>query len=389
MGDLPVGLLQSWGTYMSEGTADDWYLSDYILIWLGNPNYTRTSDVHFIWEARYRGAKVVSVAPDFSPSTPHADRWLNVRVGTDAALALGMVNVVITEGLYDEEFIKEQTDLPFLVRDDTGRFLREADLVEDGSEEGIYYWNAKSRRLRLADGTWDSEVDTIALDPDDDPALSGAHTVKLVDGSRVRVRTVFDLLCEHVKAYSPESAANITGVHADNIRTVARELAAAKSAMIFASWGACKHYHSDLFQRGMVYLVALTGNTGGKPGSGIKVSTWWPFPMMGADGQALMTEAPPPSPVDRVSVKTVTKLMFEMSDYLRSSPMIPWLYAHDPKWRAVANRNEYADPAFKRPISEYMDEILDKGWQPIWPRPPKRPRFYYFSGPNPLRRWPN
>ncbi len=44
VGDLPVGLLQSWGTYMSEGTADDWFLADYILIWLGNPNYTRPAD---------------------------------------------------------------------------------------------------------------------------------------------------------------------------------------------------------------------------------------------------------------------------------------------------------------------------------------------------------
>ncbi|MCZ7536981.1 MAG: molybdopterin-dependent oxidoreductase [Acidimicrobiia bacterium] len=163
MGDLPVGLIQSWGTYMSEGTADDWFLSDYIMIWIGNPSYTRPADAHFIWEARYRGAKVVSIAPDFSPSTPHADRWVNVRMGTDAALALGMVNVVINEGLYDEEFVKEQTDLPFLVRDDTGRFLRESDCVEGGSEEGFYYWNAKKKRLRLADGTWESDVDTIAI----------------------------------------------------------------------------------------------------------------------------------------------------------------------------------------------------------------------------------
>ncbi|MCZ7536980.1 MAG: molybdopterin-dependent oxidoreductase [Acidimicrobiia bacterium] len=159
--------------------------------------------------------------------------------------------------------------------------------------------------------------------------------------------------------------------------------------MIFASWGACKHYHSDLFQRGMVYLVALTGNTGGKPGSGIKVSTWWPFPSLGTDGVKIATEPPEAPPVDRVSLKTVTKMMFEMSDIMRGSPMIPWLYAHDPKWREVAQKSEYADPAFKRPISEYMDEILEKGWQPIWPRPPKRPRFLYFSGPNPLRRWPN
>ena len=102
VGDLPVGLIQTWGLYMSEGTADDWFLSDYILMWIGNPSYTKVPEAHFMWEARYRGAKVVSIAPDYNASTVHADRWLNVRFGTDAALALGMVNVILEEGLHDE-----------------------------------------------------------------------------------------------------------------------------------------------------------------------------------------------------------------------------------------------------------------------------------------------
>ncbi|MFV2089398.1 MAG: molybdopterin-dependent oxidoreductase, partial [Pseudomonadales bacterium] len=284
VGDLPVGLIQSWGTYMSEGTADDWFLSDYILIWLGNPSYTRVPDAHFIWEARYRGAKVVTIAPDFSPSTVHADRWLNVRMGTDAALALGLVNVILEENLHDAEYIKEQTDLPFLVRADTGRFLRESDVEEDGADDEFYFWNALNGRKTLASGTWGSEEMTLEFGEDEDPALEGVHRVRLADGRRVRVRTVFEMLREHVRAYPPERVAEITGIAPGNIRRVAREMAAVKSAMIFSSWGACKHYHSDLFQRGMVYLMALTGNSGGKPGSGIKVSTWWPMP-----GQTLST----------------------------------------------------------------------------------------------------
>jgi len=35
-----------------------------------------------------------------------------------------------------------------------------------------------------------------------------------------------------------------------------------------------------------------------------------------------------------------------------------------------------------------MEDVFERGYQPVWPRPPKRPRFFYFSGPNPLRRWP-
>ena len=97
------------------------------------------------------------------------------------------------------------------------------------------------------------------------------HTVRLKDGKRVKVRPVFELMRERVNEYSLDRVAEITGVHQNNIARVAREFAAAKSAMIYSSWGACKHFHSDLFQRGMAYLCALTGNSGGKPGSGIKV----------------------------------------------------------------------------------------------------------------------
>ena len=207
VGDLPAGLIQTWGLYMGGGTADDQFLSDYIIFWVGNPSYTRVPEVHFFYEARYRGAKIVSIAPDYNPSTMHADRWLNVRYGTDAALALGMIHVILDEGLYDEAYIKEQTDLPFLVRDDNHRFLRESDLEEDGDDGIFYYWNATTGRRTKATGTWDSDVHSIALDEDQDPALDGAHTVKLLDGTRVRVRPVFELLHARVAEYAPEQAA--------------------------------------------------------------------------------------------------------------------------------------------------------------------------------------
>lgn len=396
VGDLPTGLIQTWGLYMSEGTADDWFLSDYILIWIGNPSYTKVPEVHFMWEARYRGAKVVSIAPDYNASTMHADRWLNVRYGTDAALALGMVNVILNEGLYNEAYIKEQTDLPFLVRDDNGRFLRESDVYEDGSDTVFWVWNNLTGRKECATGSWGSTVPTIALDEELDPALEGAHRVRLVDGRRVTVRPVFELLKKRAAEYSPEHVTEITGIAANNIRVVAREFAAAKSAMIYASWGACKHYHSDLFQRGMAYLCALTGNSGGKPGSGIKVSTWWPPPNGALTGGGLSgpkvrlaTDPVPELPVDRVGVQELSKLTFEAGRAGHATPLIPWLYAHDPKWAEIASKQEYNDQSLPRPAREYIDEALALGWQPISPKLPKRPRFLYYSGPNPLRRWPN
>jgi DMSO reductase family type II enzyme molybdopterin subunit len=396
VGDLPVGLIQTWGLYMSEGTADDWFLSDYILVWLGNPSYTKVPEAHFMWEARYRGAKVVSIAPDYNASTMHTDRWLNVRFGTDAALALGMVNTILTEGLYDEAYVKEQTDLPFLVRDDNGRFLRESDVYEDGSDTEFFIWNGYTGRKECPTGTWGSSFPTIALDEDLDPDLEGSHRVRLKDGRRVTVRPVFELLKRRAAEYSPERVAEITGVSANNIRLVAREFAAAKSAMIYASWGACKHYHSDLFQRGMTYLCALTGNSGGKPGSGIKVSTWWPPPngaltggTLGGPHVRLNTDPVPELPIDRIGPQEISKMTLQGGRSGNAAPLIPWLYTHDPKWAEIASRQEYNDQSLPRPAREYIDYAMAAGWQPAPPKRPKRPRLFYYSGPNPLRRWPN
>jgi anaerobic selenocysteine-containing dehydrogenase len=72
---------------------------------------------------------VVTIAPDYSPSAIHADYHLPVRIGTDAVLVLAMCKVIIDADLYDKEFVQAQTDLPLLVRKDTGGFLRGSEVL--------------------------------------------------------------------------------------------------------------------------------------------------------------------------------------------------------------------------------------------------------------------
>ena len=72
VGDMPTGAVQTWGMYNCEGTSDDWFKSDFIIVWIGNPTYTRIPEVHFMHEARYRGAKLVVISPEYSASAPRA-----------------------------------------------------------------------------------------------------------------------------------------------------------------------------------------------------------------------------------------------------------------------------------------------------------------------------
>ncbi|MCZ7526799.1 MAG: molybdopterin-dependent oxidoreductase [Acidimicrobiia bacterium] len=124
--DFPTGHHITFGKFSCASTVDDTFHSDVVLLWHSNPAYTSIPYFHYVTEARYRGARVVTIAPDYNASAVFADQYVPIRPGTDAALALGMCQVIIEEGLFDEGFVCSQTDLPLLVLTGTGRFLRGA-----------------------------------------------------------------------------------------------------------------------------------------------------------------------------------------------------------------------------------------------------------------------
>jgi anaerobic selenocysteine-containing dehydrogenase len=78
-----------------------------MLIWGSNPTTTNPVQAVGMMEAWSRGAKMIVVNPVFTEAASKADIWLQIRPGTDAALALGMLYVIINEGLYDKKFVDE------------------------------------------------------------------------------------------------------------------------------------------------------------------------------------------------------------------------------------------------------------------------------------------
>jgi anaerobic selenocysteine-containing dehydrogenase len=87
--------------------SPDYDHADLIVIWGANPVYSGTpmGSLKRILDARERGAKLIVIKPEMQPDASKADIWLPVRPGTDAALALAMLNVIINENLYDAEFV--------------------------------------------------------------------------------------------------------------------------------------------------------------------------------------------------------------------------------------------------------------------------------------------
>ena len=389
-GDHHPGVYATTGKLIFSGSMDDLFYSDLILCWGSNPAVTQIPNAHFINEARYKGARVTTIAPDLNPSSIHADRWIAVKPGTDAALGLSAAHVLIEENLYDEAFVSEQTDMPLLLDKDTGRFLREKDLKADGAEDVFYLYDKRKKRIVEAPKR-SLKLHRIQ------PALEGEFAVETLNGP-VTATPVFAALRRHLSQYTPEAAAELTGVSSKTIREFAREVGNAKAAVLIAQASFSKYYHGVEMERAQILLLTLAGHIG-KKGSGILG-----FPYIHPGGIDLLsgvsgslTPRRALQELEKQLAPTVKKLedagyteemiqySFSRQQYIQAgSPSTNlFFYFHGGLDGLYGSSKKY-DPYMKRELGEYLEEAFAKKWQAD---PSKvQPRAFLQVGGNTFRR---
>lgn len=390
VGDDKPGVLATAGKIMFSASADDMFYSDLILIWGGNPACTQIPNAHFIQEARYKGAHVVTIAPDYSPSSIHADTWIPINVGSDAALGLSLAHVIVEEGLPNPRLVKEQTDMPLLVRTDTRRLLRGADLKQGGDDETFYLFDKNSGRVRAA------SKKSLAL-ADIDPALEGEYRVATRDGERT-VTPVFQLLRRQLESYTPDATESITGISPSVVRDLARRIATARAATVLTQSSLSKFYHALEIERAQLLVITLAGQFGRK-GSGYNA-----YPYLSVDGvEALYMSSgslPPKLGAALLGLQmapaalkkkwqglTDEMVIYEMAreHYMKAgTPSTAMhLYFHAGLDQLYGRSRDW-DPTLPRDIKDYVAEALDKKWIPDSSH--TRPRIIMATGGNLLRR---
>lgn len=224
-----------------------------ILLWGANPRASFPTFAKRINRARAKGAKLIVIDPRRHNLARDADCWLQVRPGADAALALGMIHVLIEEKLYDEAFVRDWTTGPFLVRTDKQRLLTARDLDPSASTQSFVVWD------RVSDTPVHYDPDRGFAKSDVEPALSGEFSCRLAGGDEIPCRPAFALLAERASAYAPERSENITWVSAEAVRAAARLFANERPSCFFTWSGLEMHSNAMQVNRAVNCFYALTG----------------------------------------------------------------------------------------------------------------------------------
>jgi len=347
--DLPPGQPITWGTQTDNAESADWYNADYLIAWGSNVNVTRIPDAKFFLDAGYDGTKRVGVFSDYSQTAIHCDEWLAPNPGTDTALALGMAAHIVEEDLYDAAHLREQTDMPLLVREDTGKFLRAADVpgldTDADRPEWMFVMQDAGGNLRVAPGSLgerDAQYDpSKSIDLSFEPALDVETTVRVAgegtgegpNEAPVEVRSVWNNLRDELASYTPAYVQEETGVGEDTYRQIAREFADAERAKIIHGKGVNDWYHNDLGNRAIQLLVTLTGNLG-EQGTGLDHYV----------GQ------------EKIWTFHGWQTLSFPTGSVRGVPTTLWTYYH-----AGILDNTDEDTAGK------IREAIDNGWMPVYP----------------------
>ncbi len=299
--DLPPGHPQVTGQQTVDFDLCNVEHSNLILVWGMNWICTKMPDSHWLTEARMKGSKVVVIAVEYSATMNKADEAFIVRPGTTPALALGLAQVIISEGLMDQKFVMGHTDLPLLVRMDNGKMLQAKDVfpnytaaklkngvvvLQEGERSPPPHLQptailTEKRRQEWGDYVcWNQntggpntggpavvtrdQVGKFFFESGVAPSLTGEFQVKLADGQAVVCRTVFDVTRELLdSSYTPELVEKLTWAPAEAIRGLARQIAANPEKTSFVmGMGPNQFFNNDLKDRAVFLVGALTRNVG-------------------------------------------------------------------------------------------------------------------------------
>ena len=137
-----------------------------LVLWGTDPSYScPSSGGRMVNELRAKGVKTVVIDPRFTPDAAKSTVWLPIRPGTDVALMLAWIRYILTNELYDKDFVLHWTNLPYLVDTETKVMVRADELglagtkTDDQGVDIFVVWDQKSASPKALSYPWNDEAD--------------------------------------------------------------------------------------------------------------------------------------------------------------------------------------------------------------------------------------
>jgi formate dehydrogenase major subunit len=273
----------SLGTSFGRGGAttfqQDLQHSDCIVIMGSNMAENHPVGFQWVMEARERGAEVIHIDPRFTRTSAMATKWVGIRAGTDIAFLGGVVNYLLQNDLYFEEYVKHFTNAPVIIREEFTD-TEELDGLFSGwdPEQGQYdvrEWMYEGMEVHGSAGQREQGFKATK----GEQSGHGGHGGGLHHGEPpsedpdlAHPRCVFQILKRHYQRYTPEFVAETCGCSVDDFVAVCEALARNSgrertSAFCYAV-GWTQHTVGVQYIRTAAIIQQLLGNIG-RPGGGI------------------------------------------------------------------------------------------------------------------------
>src|SRR5579864_3965387 len=235
------------------------------LILINGANPAEAHPVGFQWFMRAkldRGAKIIHADPRFTRTSAVADTYLRIRTGTDVAYFGGLINYVLQNNLFHDEYVRNYTNASFLIKDNYS--------FQDGLFSG---YDPKARKYDIS--SWAYQLDdaaTTSFNQAHDPAGGAVAALAKRDMTLQDPRTVFQLMKQHYARYTPELVSRITGIPQDQFVRIAQLVGQMgqpdKVMTIVYAVGLTHHTTGVQLIRSGAVLQLLLGNMG-RPGGGM------------------------------------------------------------------------------------------------------------------------
>jgi len=394
-----IGIHATFGYFNThDEMVVDFPNANFILIVRSNASLTgiSTGRAHRFGEAIKNGAEVYVVDVRRSEAAARAHKWLKIKPGTDLALALAMLHVILHKEYYGKklyehnvDFLKYHTNAPFLVvkmkhpvtKQETWWLLSEkVDQNGNPNPMGLWYknfhvWDQRSNRLAELKGYSNHNKEDVNGNPVD-PALELTEELRkqLLEGLKQKnpaiedVKTVWELLKEKTKDYTPEWAEKITEIPAKDIEETAIKFATQRPSVVEPGIYDARYANTVQLRKTLALMQAIVNghdNIGGYIVGGEyrhKVAKFWEH--MQKSGRTFLT-----MPINDYPLMKIPGMLFVLQYFLAA--LMP--NAQNPKAvQAYLQKGDYsllAKNIFGYPVLEVEASL--KQWLKFMQNPQK------------------